>query len=132
MEWSNELVLEFLDLYQKEDLIWNASHKMHKNRNAIYDAWKRIRDQMSTDCAVEDLKKKKDSLMASFRTCLHKVRVTTHSGTGVDEVYKPQWFAFQKMASFLREKDQPRKTINSEVSNLYLFFFFTTTTITIH
>lgn len=57
MEWSNELVIEFLDLYEKERIIWDASHKLHKNRNDVHDAWKRIQKQLSVTYSITDLKK---------------------------------------------------------------------------
>lgn len=41
IEWSNERVLEFLDLYENEPVIWNTKHSEHKNRNVFNDAWKK-------------------------------------------------------------------------------------------
>lgn len=117
MEWSKEIVLEFLEYFEIESLIWNPGHALHKNRNEVHDAWKRIQEKLSIQITIPELKKKKDSLMASFRTCLQKVRASKRTGTGANEVYKPTWFAFEKMESFLKERDQPRLTLNSEVSN---------------
>ena len=96
--------------------IWNPSHVLHKNRNEIHDAWKRIQDNLGVNCSIADIKKKKESLMASFRTCLNKMKQSNRSGAGPDDVFRPNWFAFEKMASFLKARDQPRKSINSEVS----------------
>lgn len=115
MEWSNETVLEFLEHYELEALIWNAAHPFHKNRNMVHDAWKRIEEKMDQKFTVSDLKKKKDSLMASFRTCLKRVKDSMKSGASADDVFKPNWFAFPKMSAFLRDKDAPRETVNSEV-----------------
>lgn len=74
---------------------------------------------MNYQFTVTELKKKKDSLMASFRTCLAKVKSSHRSGAGADELYKPIWFAYQKMASYLINKDDPKETINTEVSNFH-------------
>nr|CAH7729541.1 unnamed protein product [Callosobruchus chinensis] len=95
MEWSNETVFEFLECYENEPVIWNASLPTHKNRN-IYDAWKRIEVKMGHKYTVTELKKKKDSLMASFRACLNKVKQSLKSGAGTDEIYKPPWFAYEQ------------------------------------
>lgn len=124
MEWSNENVLEFLDLYENEVIIWNAGHIDHKNRNLIYDAWKRIESKMGGKYSVAELKKKKESLMASFRACQNKVKESTKSGAGIEEIYKPNWFAYEKMISFLKNNNRPRNTINSEVSNYIAIFYF--------
>nr|CAH7752474.1 unnamed protein product [Callosobruchus chinensis] len=98
----------------------------HKNRNDIYDAWKRIEVKMGHKYTVTELKKKKDSLMASFRACLNKAKQSLKSGAGTDEIYKPPWFAYEKMATFLRDKNLPRQTRNTDVgtSSLYLTFHF--------
>lgn len=61
--------------------------------------------------------------MASFRSCLTKVKGSTKSGAGSEEVYEPHWFAYHKMASFLRDKDKPKKTINTEVSIFSKIYF---------
>ncbi|CAH1970324.1 unnamed protein product [Acanthoscelides obtectus] len=52
--------------------------------------------------------------MSSFRTCLNKVKESSKSGVGASHIYKSTWFAFETMARFLRNKDEPKETINSE------------------
>ncbi|CAH2013918.1 unnamed protein product [Acanthoscelides obtectus] len=52
--------------------------------------------------------------MSSFRTCLNKVKESSKSRAGASDIYRPTWFAFEIMSRFLRNKDEPKKTINSE------------------
>ncbi|CAH1979541.1 unnamed protein product [Acanthoscelides obtectus] len=52
--------------------------------------------------------------MASFRACNNKVKESTKSGAGTEDIYKPNWFAYERMASFLQNKNEARNTINSE------------------
>lgn len=59
MEWPNELVLDFLTSYEIEAVIWNPALPNHKNRNEVYDAWKRIEEKMEKKFTVTELKKKK-------------------------------------------------------------------------
>jgi len=33
MEWTNDEVLEFLELYEAQPQIWNTRHPDHKNRS---------------------------------------------------------------------------------------------------
>ncbi|KAF0705177.1 MADF domain-containing protein, partial [Aphis craccivora] len=70
VEWSNELILEFLDLYEQEPCIWNPKHPHHK---------KQIKNSSSED------------------------------------IYKPDWFAYEAMAKFLHSVNQPNTTRNSEI-----------------
>jgi pyruvate kinase len=64
MEWSNEMVLTFLDYYGEEPVIRNASHPSHKQRNEVHDACKHIEEKMGSEVSVVQLKKKKYYLMA--------------------------------------------------------------------
>jgi len=114
MDWSNETVMEFLELYERESIIWNASDPNHKNRNQVLDAWKRIEIKMGLPYSVADLKKKKESLMASFRNCLKKVQDSIKSGASADSIFKPSWFGYEKMSTFLRNKAALRETPSSE------------------
>lgn len=122
MEWTNDIVLEFLDFYENEPVIWMAKHKDHKNRNAVNDAWKRIQDNISIQCTINELKKKKDSLMATFRPLIKKVKATSGTGSGAVEVCRPTWFAFERMARFLHGICEPRNTQNTEVSTNITFY----------
>lgn len=70
--------------------------------------------------------------MARFRQCQAKVKETSKTGTGTASVYKPIWFAYEKMALFLKNKDEPKKTINSLVSILFFYLYFTIQGLLIH
>lgn len=121
MEWSNETTLEFLKLYEEHSVIWNPKNPMHKSRNAVADAWTNIQKLLSVECSIQELKKKKDSLMASFWPLLSKVKNSMKTGSGADEVYKPNWFAYDTMSKFLWNIYQPRPTINTQVLIILIF-----------
>ncbi|KAG5881064.1 hypothetical protein JTB14_014943 [Gonioctena quinquepunctata] len=108
MKWSNEMIMEFLRWYEKEPVIWDPRNVSHKDRFAIADAWRRIEANMSVPCVVEELKRKKDSLMATFRSLTIKVKTSLECGQGTEDVYRPNWFAYDTMSKFLGEIYQPR------------------------
>ncbi|XP_014245539.1 uncharacterized protein LOC106664372 [Cimex lectularius] len=110
MEWSNKVIMEFLDLYEGEPSIWNLHHADHKDRNNIYEAWKRIQGSISVDCSLKELKKKKEALMATYRKLALKVKKSSKNHTRTEEAFKPKWFAYEKMESFLHSIYEPRKT----------------------
>ncbi|XP_028173227.1 uncharacterized protein LOC114362146 [Ostrinia furnacalis] len=93
MSWSNDTVLEFIELYKKEQILWDPKHPLHRNRSEITDAWLRIQMSLSINCTIPDLKKKKESLMTSFRMHLNKKKN--------QEGYHTPWFAYPLMESFL-------------------------------
>lgn len=60
MEWSNEQIAQFLELYEGEPSIWNPSDPNHKIRNHVHDAWGRISKNLSAgEYSISELKKKK-------------------------------------------------------------------------
>lgn len=125
MSWNNESELNFIEIYQMEPVLWDPHHKFHRDKKCLHDAWVRISEQ--TEFTVSELKKKRDSLMATYRGHLRKIKNSSKSGAGSNEVYKPVWFAFDLMNSFLEQLYQCNITRNTEnqVSIYYLFAIFT-------
>jgi hypothetical protein len=115
MDWSNEVTLEFLRLYELEPVIWDPKERQHKDRSSVGAAWKRIEASLNIKCSVQELKKKKESLMATFRPLLKRVKASMKTGKDADDIFKPSWFAFETMAKFLHGIYQPRKAINTQV-----------------
>lgn len=112
MSWNNDLVLEFIELYKKEQVLWDPRHPAHRNRSEVSDAWARIQLSLGVNCSITDLKKKKESIMTSFRMHLNKKKSI--------EGYQTSWFAFPLMASFLGEKYHCDSTMENEVGLLKL------------
>lgn len=121
MEWSNEKTIQFIKLYEAHPLIWDTTLEGHKDRNRVHEAWKEIANEMGEICRVIDLKKKKDSLMASFRFYKKKIRESKHTGSGAGDVYKPTWFAYPILNRFLGKKNIPVSTLNTDVSSINLY-----------
>lgn len=117
--WSNERELQFLEYYQMEPILWDSKHVKHKDKQGVHDAWMRVSERM--EISVAELKKKRDSLMATYRSHKRKILASMQSGAAAESVYKPIWFAFDFMDSFLNDIFQCRKTMNTytQVSKHY-------------
>lgn len=98
-DWSHEFTMQFLELYRNESVIWNSKHPTHKDRKKVYAAWLRLSEGVQR--SVKELKRKKDSLMATFRSQLRKKKASIRSGTSSVDIYKPVWFAYEFMEAFL-------------------------------
>jgi hypothetical protein len=48
MEWTQENVIEFMELYKRKEIIWNPKHPMHFNKIGKQDAWENW-EKKSTD-----------------------------------------------------------------------------------
>lgn len=97
-EWRNDLVFEFLELYAAEPVLYDPKHPYHKNKKMINNAWERIQQGFSVAMPVSELKKKKDSVMASFRYQMRRKKEAMSMG---EHMFKPTWFAFSFMYGFL-------------------------------
>jgi hypothetical protein len=42
MEWTQENVIEFIELSKRKETIWDPKHPMHFNRIKKQDAWKEL------------------------------------------------------------------------------------------
>ncbi|KAJ0176475.1 hypothetical protein K1T71_007654 [Dendrolimus kikuchii] len=117
MEWSNEKVLEFLKLFQSEPCLWDWRVKGHKNRAIQYNAWRRIKEALQLPVSVQDLKKKKESLMGYYRIHMNRYKKSLESADGTNEVYRTTWFAFEYMDSFLRPLYESNKNTSHTMDN---------------
>lgn len=120
--WNNDVELKFIEHFHSEPILWDAKHKYYKDKSLNHDAWNRIGELM--EIPVPELKKKKESLFASYRKYRKMVKDSCKSGAGENEVYKPIWFAYDALDLFLGDGLTPRTTINttSNVSNKFFIF----------
>ncbi|XP_026737058.1 uncharacterized protein LOC113500712 [Trichoplusia ni] len=98
MDWSNDKVLKFIELLKEEPAIWDRNRASNNNRQETIDAWERIQAQFSVEYSVEELKRKRNCLMTAYRDYLRKIK---ESSSNFEDVYKPTWFAFDALHSFL-------------------------------
>ncbi|XP_069699544.1 uncharacterized protein [Periplaneta americana] len=108
LEWTEDAVINLINVYREQEALWNPKHPFYHNKLRKHDAWEAIGKMFS--CKAEEVKKKIESLLTSFRR--ERQKSTKRSGMGSDEVYESTWFAYKYM-SFLLEKFTPRKTIDT-------------------
>lgn len=111
-EWTNEMTSRFVDLYQAHSILWDPKHRCHKDRVKVNNAWRAI--SKNTNTPVNELKKKKNSIMASFRGHLRKKKASISSGAGPDDVYMTKWFLYNQLENFLGNVNECVATLNME------------------
>ncbi|XP_066593824.1 uncharacterized protein [Prorops nasuta] len=97
MGWSMEQILEFIEALEDEEPIWNHKHKQHKDRDSVYGSW--IRLQKRFNIPIKEMKKKKDTLFATYRKLSRKVTDSKRLGRNV---YTPIWSPYKPLDRFLR------------------------------
>ena len=101
-----------IEAYRNFRCLWDPTYENYKNTTYKQDAWREIAKQL--ECNVEEVQKKMDSLLASYRR-ERKKTMSTKSGSGADCIYNSKWFAFTSM-HFLMDKYKPRKTIDFDTN----------------
>ena len=114
MDWSQEKCLLMIEAYHNLRCLWDPTYTNYKNTTHKHDGWVEIANLLQ--CSVDDVKKKMDSLLASYRRERQK-SISTKSGSGADCNYKSKWFAFESM-HFLLDKYKPRKTLDTNQSEV--------------
>lgn len=115
MDWTDDNVIRLINEYRERQCLWDPATPHYKMMNKKNDAWTDIANTLG--CDVEEVKKKMNSLLASFRRERAKERKKRFT-SGSDEVVRTStWFAFRHL-SFLLDKFTSRDTNKStEVSH---------------
>ncbi|XP_026729735.1 uncharacterized protein LOC113495272 [Trichoplusia ni] len=98
MEWSKERILIFIKHYKSEPILWKSMAKGQKGIELVHNAWVRIHNSLGWDCKIDDMKKKRDSLMAGYRSIINRKRKAIRNGEEPEQI---TWFAFDALHSFL-------------------------------
>ena len=91
--WPRAVTLQFIELLQGEEALWNIRSPNYKLRNKKQDSIQNIILNMATlgfalDC--EQVKKKINNLRSQFRKEYSKLcKQNKKSGMGADEIYTP-------------------------------------------
>lgn len=78
--WSQDDILQLVEWYQEKEELWNPKCAAYHMKNLKHDAWLWIAKNCS--CEVEDVVKKMESLLASFRRERTKIKTSTGTGKG--------------------------------------------------
>jgi len=80
MEWTQESVIEFIELYKRKEIIWDPKHPMHFNKIRKQIAWEELGKEMNRP--VDGCKKKMENLLSSLRREKMKTRKSSGKGKG--------------------------------------------------
>jgi hypothetical protein len=81
MEWTQESVIELIELYKRKEIIWDPKHPMHFNKTRKQDAWEELGKEVKRP--VDECRKKMGNLLSSLRR--EKMKMRKSSGTGKGE-----------------------------------------------
>lgn len=120
---SKELdILEFLEHYQQYPCLWDKSSSHYKNRQ-MRDEAERVLMEVSGIEDVKVLRAKMRSIRGTYNNEIRKIKKSTTTGSGTEDIYKPKLHWFNYANSFLSKnaEDEPDSETNL-VSNKLIFF----------
>lgn len=80
MEWTEEVVLNFIEIYRGKENLWNPNHPKFYNKVQKNDAWEDVAKSVGT--TADDCKKKINSLLSALRREKAKIKKSMGTGTG--------------------------------------------------
>ena len=81
-----------------EPCLWDPKEPTSKKKSIVDEAWREIIETLSYKVSQHELKRKTAHLLGYYRNHLSKLK--KHAKIGLP--YATDWFAFDKMDSFLR------------------------------
>lgn len=108
MEWNTQKVLNFIEDYRRNDILWNIKNSNYRNIRMKIDVLNNLAEKYST--AINDVKKKIKNLRTAFHR-EHKVYKLKKGDTS--PIKKPRWFAYEPL-KFLLDVDKPRQELSAE------------------
>ncbi|XP_045130726.1 uncharacterized protein LOC123515897 isoform X1 [Portunus trituberculatus] len=82
-----------------------------KTRTKKHDATKELGEEFN--CDSTEVMRKWKIILAQFRRERKKIADSKASGSGIGDIYKPKWFAFEHLA-FIHGRDCPNVSVNTE------------------
>lgn len=122
VNWGQDAIEFLIEEYRKRPCLWKIKSKDYHNRikrtDALESLLKAVQDfedptsglkVMSSFKTVEVLKKKIDNLRSAFRREHGKVKSSTKSDVGAEEVYQPSLWYYQNLL-FIGEMEEARES----------------------
>ncbi|EDX15715.1 GD17583 [Drosophila simulans] len=103
VEWSRSTILNFIEDYRRQRVLWDPNTKGYHIKQTKYEALKLLSQKYGTE--IRSIRSKIKSLRSSF----HREHGKVLSGRSRGVIYQPMWFAYEAIRFILDgERDQDR------------------------
>jgi hypothetical protein len=98
MKWGATETVKFLEIFKTYECLWNVGHEGYIKRDLKEHSYKLLSLELENEgfgiIPVDKLKIKIKSLKDAYRVEFNKIKKSTKSGAGTDDIYKPKlaWF----------------------------------------
>lgn len=113
--WNHEFFTEFIELYKSYPCLWRVKDKDYGNRDKkriAYEALVKKCKEVDPEATKDYVTKKINSFRTVYRKERKKMKNSTRSGAGTEDVYTPTLWYFP-MLRFLDDQDHYRRSLNT-------------------
>ena len=113
MEWCRRSIDILIEAYSKEECLYDNKSRFYHNKRARQRALENVCEALKDirPCESSDIVNKMKSLRTTFVAELNKIINSKARGVGMDDVYTPSLWYFEKLM-FLIDHVQSRKSIS--------------------
>ncbi|XP_072377384.1 uncharacterized protein [Diabrotica undecimpunctata] len=107
---SRDFILEFISCFRDCSCLWKCTSPEYKNKSnrlTAYVKLLKILKKHEPNSTIADVKRKIQSLRASYRKERNKVTASMRTGSGIEDIYQPKLWYYNEL-EFLN--DQARNT----------------------
>lgn len=108
--------MRFVELYEAEEVLWNVKLNDYKNKDARNAAIQRIIQNLNSECTIQDVNSKINNIRSTYIQEKNKIKISTGTGSGADDIYVPTLPWFEIAERFLSGVVKSRKTFQNVVS----------------
>ncbi|XP_031336479.1 uncharacterized protein LOC116165884 [Photinus pyralis] len=115
MSWSQEQVLQLIDLYKARPCLYAVKTTEYKNKHMKLTAYQEIEQGLQSlrpKTTTGEIKSKINGLRTNFLTEHRKYKSSLNSGAGAEEVYYPTLWYYEHML-FIIDHTNPRPAVDS-------------------
>ena len=90
LKWNGNTVVDFLNIYEKYEILWDTNNENHLKKNAREHSFKRLYEEhkhAGPELQIpEEETLKRKSIKDCYRIELNKIKKSRKSGCGTDDV----------------------------------------------
>lgn len=119
MEWTNDKVIQLIDMYRDRPVLWDCRLKDFRDRSKRIGALLEIVVRFGVE--KDEIERKIKNLVCHFSRELKREREGIKSGASSDDAYKSKWFCYDSML-FLKNRNRPRRMTDSHNQVVHTIF----------
>lgn len=113
-KWSSETTIKFVQELRTHECLWNVKREVYKNKQMRESAYRKIVEAMNiVGFNVPEVKTKIRNLKSTYFQEKRKIEKSKASGSGSENVYKPNIKWFDEMDTLLNNVDGRRITFDN-------------------